>query len=50
MIATLACAISAGATLAEAATLANYAAGIVVGKLGTATASAAELIAVLDER
>ena len=50
VIATLACAVSAGATLAEAATLANYAAGIVVGKLGTATVSAAELIAALDER
>lgn len=44
VIATLAAAMGAGATLTEAATLANYAAGIVVGKLGTATASAEELI------
>ena len=44
VIATLALALSAGATLTEAAVLANHAAGIVVGKLGTATASAAELL------
>ncbi len=44
VIATLAAALAVGATLTEAATLANHAAGIVVGKLGTATASAAELI------
>ena len=44
VIATLACALAAGATLAEAADLANHAAGIVVGKLGTATVSAEELI------
>lgn len=50
VIATLACAICANASLSEAATLANHAAGIVVGKLGTATASAAELVAVLGER
>jgi bifunctional ADP-heptose synthase (sugar kinase/adenylyltransferase) len=30
--------------MAEAAVLANYAAGIVVGKLGTATASAKEVL------
>jgi rfaE bifunctional protein kinase chain/domain len=45
VIATLAAALVAGATLTEAAMLANHAAGIVVGKLGTATASADELIA-----
>ncbi|HVF42491.1 MAG TPA: D-glycero-beta-D-manno-heptose-7-phosphate kinase [Pyrinomonadaceae bacterium] len=45
VIATLAASIAAGATLAEAAALANHAAGIVVGKLGTATASAEELLA-----
>jgi D-beta-D-heptose 7-phosphate kinase/D-beta-D-heptose 1-phosphate adenosyltransferase len=45
VIATLAAAVSAGATLVEAAMLANHAAGIVVGKLGTATASAEELLA-----
>src|SRR6266566_1610053 len=40
VIATLAAALSAGATMLEAANLANHAAGIVVGKVGTATASA----------
>jgi len=45
VIATLAAALAAGATMLEAANLANYAAGIVVGKVGTATASAAELLA-----
>ena len=44
VIATLAAALSVGASLVEAATLANHAAGIVVGKLGTATASAEELL------
>jgi D-beta-D-heptose 7-phosphate kinase/D-beta-D-heptose 1-phosphate adenosyltransferase len=45
VIATLAASIAAGASLVEAAMLANHAAGIVVGKLGTATASAEELLA-----
>ncbi|NNM00341.1 MAG: D-glycero-beta-D-manno-heptose 1-phosphate adenylyltransferase, partial [Gammaproteobacteria bacterium] len=36
-IATLACAVAAGASLVEAAELANLAAGIAVSKLGTAT-------------
>jgi D-beta-D-heptose 7-phosphate kinase/D-beta-D-heptose 1-phosphate adenosyltransferase len=44
VIATLAAALATGATMFEAATLANHAAGIVVGKVGTATASAEELI------
>ncbi len=44
VIATLAAALAAGASLVEAAALANHAAGIVVGKLGTATATADELI------
>jgi D-beta-D-heptose 7-phosphate kinase/D-beta-D-heptose 1-phosphate adenosyltransferase len=44
VIATLATAMAAGASMKEAAVLANYAAGIVVGKLGTATASAGEVI------
>lgn len=44
VIATLAAALAAGSTLVEAASLANHAAGIVVGKVGTATAGAAELI------
>lgn len=37
-------ALCAGATLEQAATIANIAAGIVVGKLGTATVSAQELV------
>ena len=45
VIATLAAALGAGATMLEAANLANHAAGIVVGKVGTATASADELLA-----
>jgi D-glycero-beta-D-manno-heptose-7-phosphate kinase len=44
VIATLAAMLAAGATMVEAAALANHAAGVVVGKLGTATASAEELI------
>src|SRR5215813_10327575 len=44
VIAALAGALATGATMIEAATLANHAAGIVVGKVGTATASAEELI------
>lgn len=45
VIATMALALAAGASLAEAAMLANEAAGVVVGKLGTAQASPAELLA-----
>ncbi len=45
VVATLALALAAGATMAEAATLANHAAGIVVGKFGPATLTAAELAA-----
>lgn len=48
VIAALAGALAAGATMLEAATLANLAAGIVVGKVGTATATAGELIATLE--
>jgi D-beta-D-heptose 7-phosphate kinase/D-beta-D-heptose 1-phosphate adenosyltransferase len=44
VIATLAAALAAGAELLEAAILANNAAGIVVAKLGTATANSKELI------
>jgi D-glycero-beta-D-manno-heptose-7-phosphate kinase len=44
VIATLAAALAAGATMIEAAVLANHAAGIVVGKVGTATVSAEELL------
>ena len=48
VIGTFSLAIAAGATIREAALLANHAAGIVVGKLGTATASKAELLASLN--
>ncbi len=48
VIATLAAALAAGASMTEAAVLANHAAGIVVGKLGTATASAEEVLASMD--
>ena len=48
VIATLALALAAGATLVEAARLANEAAGIVVGKFGTATVSGAELLKSLE--
>jgi D-beta-D-heptose 7-phosphate kinase/D-beta-D-heptose 1-phosphate adenosyltransferase len=50
VIAVLALALAAGASSAEAASLANHAAGIVVGKFGPATVSRAELLhAVLAE-
>ena len=45
VVATLSLALAAGATTAEAAALANHAAGIVVGKFGPATLTAAELAA-----
>ena len=48
VIATLAAALAAGATMLEAAHLANHAAGIVVGKVGTATASGDELLATFE--
>jgi rfaE bifunctional protein kinase chain/domain len=44
VIATLALAHAAGASMEECATLANHAAGIVVGKVGTATVSRPELL------
>ncbi|HEV8208525.1 MAG TPA: D-glycero-beta-D-manno-heptose-7-phosphate kinase [Vicinamibacterales bacterium] len=44
VVATLSLAMAAGATLAEAAALANLAAGIVVGKFGPATVSSEELL------
>jgi D-beta-D-heptose 7-phosphate kinase/D-beta-D-heptose 1-phosphate adenosyltransferase len=47
VVATLALAIAAGATLAEAAVLANHAAGVVVSKFGPATLTAEELLAAL---
>jgi len=48
VIATVGLALGAGATLAEAAMLANHTAGVVVGKLGTATATPAEVLAALE--
>ena len=47
VVATLALALAAGATLAEAAVLANHAAGVAVGKFGPSTVSPEELIAAL---
>ena len=44
VIAALTCALAAGATLEDAANFANHAAGVVVAKLGTATASPDEII------
>lgn len=48
VIATMTLAVACGATRRQAAFLANHAAGIVVGKLGTATVSAAEIRVSLD--
>jgi hypothetical protein len=42
-LATCALALGAGATLEEATVLSNHAAGVAVGKVGTAAVSAAEL-------
>jgi rfaE bifunctional protein kinase chain/domain len=49
VLSVLALAVAAGASLADAATLANTAAGVVVGKLGTATVSPKELAHALEE-
>ena len=49
VLSVLALAAAAGATLPEAARLANVAAGVVVGKLGTATVSPEELTRALDD-
>ena len=49
VLSVLALAAAAGASLADAAVLANIAAGVVVGKLGTASVSPAELQRALDE-
>ena len=48
VIAVFTLAIAAGASPFEAALLANHAAGVVVGKVGTATASPAEILASLS--
>ncbi len=49
VLSVLALAMAAGASLADAAFLANTAAGVVVGKLGTASVSPKELAAALGE-
>ncbi len=49
VIATLTLAMASGARLDEAAIIANHAAGVVVGKVGTATVSRAELSAALQD-
>ena len=49
VLSVLALAAAAGATLRDAAVLANTAAGVVVGKLGTATVTPEELTAALSE-
>lgn len=49
VIATLALALASGATLLEAAVLANAAAGVTVGKFGPATLTQEELIKAVDE-
>jgi D-beta-D-heptose 7-phosphate kinase/D-beta-D-heptose 1-phosphate adenosyltransferase len=50
VVATLAAALATGASLVQAAELANVAAGIVVGKIGTAVASQAEVLEALYAR
>jgi len=50
VIATLSLARAGGATMEEAAVLANHAAGIVVGKVGTATVSRFELLSDFETR
>ena len=49
VLSVLSLAVAAGASLPEAAFLANVAAGVVVGKLGTASISPQELVAALDD-
>jgi D-beta-D-heptose 7-phosphate kinase/D-beta-D-heptose 1-phosphate adenosyltransferase len=49
VLSVLAIAVAAGASLADAAVLANSAAGVVVGKLGTASVSPLELVRALDD-
>jgi D-beta-D-heptose 7-phosphate kinase/D-beta-D-heptose 1-phosphate adenosyltransferase len=49
VIAVLALGLSAGASIELAMQLANFAAGAVVGKLGTATATASEIIELVQD-
>ena len=48
VISTLALGLATGLSMLEAAVLSNFAAGIVVGKLGTAPVTPAELIAGIE--
>jgi bifunctional ADP-heptose synthase (sugar kinase/adenylyltransferase) len=48
VIAVLALALAAGAAIEQAMQLANFAAGVVVEKLGTATASPEEIVALVE--
>ncbi len=50
VIGTMALALATGASFKNAVRLANYAAGVVVGKMGTATVSPAELTEVIREK
>ena len=50
VMATCALALGAGGTHEEATVLANHAAGVVVGKVGTATVSARELVQAIGQR
>lgn len=50
VVAALSVALAVGATLAQAAAIANLAAGVVVGKLGTAVSSVGELRDALERR
>ena len=47
--ATLSLALASGACMCDAAALANYAAGVVVGKVGTASVSAQELLRAIEK-
>ncbi len=49
VVATLGLALASGASLKEAAVIANHAAGVVVGKMGTATVSQSELMDALKQ-
>lgn len=49
VVATLALALAAGGSLAEAAVLANHAAGVVVAKFGPATVTPHELVGAIEE-
>ena len=49
VVATLALCLASGASYEEAATIANYAAGITVGKVGTSTVSPSELKEIMKD-